>query len=187
MAGDGGDAPNDGIPGGGRVRGDLLTANASLGVPMAWTSAYNQILCPAFLLGAFYFLLRWLESGLVRDYAIQALLFVLGFGALSTTSCIRPSRRRGWCSSDGGALAWLAPLAAISVAYFWLHHAVAPASAPSGPYAFAYRRGEPAGDARLVSDELDGWNPHAGVGDAGLGEDGGRGGSCAAWGRWRCS
>ncbi|MEP7364784.1 MAG: hypothetical protein ABI972_16130, partial [Acidobacteriota bacterium] len=40
----------------------LWTANASLGLPMSWTSAYNQILCATFLLGAFYCLLRWIES-----------------------------------------------------------------------------------------------------------------------------
>lgn len=56
--------------------------NSSLVTPMCWTSAYNQVLCAFFLLGAFWFLLRYVETGRMSDYFWQCLLFLLGFGAL---------------------------------------------------------------------------------------------------------
>ena len=58
------------------------TVNSSLASPMVWSSAYNQILCGFFFLGAFWFLLRYVDSGRTRDYVGQWILFLLGFGAL---------------------------------------------------------------------------------------------------------
>jgi hypothetical protein len=56
-------------------------ANSSLAQPMAWTSAYNQVLCAFFILLAFHFLLRYLETGRRRYQALQWCVFLLGFGA----------------------------------------------------------------------------------------------------------
>jgi hypothetical protein len=60
----------------------LWMLHGSLALDMVWISAYNQILCGFFLLSAFWFLLRYLETGR-RSYNIgQWVMFVLGFGAL---------------------------------------------------------------------------------------------------------
>ena len=49
---------------------------------MTWTSVYNEALCAFFLLGAFRFLLRYLETGERRYWLLQWACFLLGFGAL---------------------------------------------------------------------------------------------------------
>ena len=56
--------------------------NYGLALAMVWSSVYNQILCGFFLLGAFWFLLRYIETGLRRYCWWQWFLFLLGFGAL---------------------------------------------------------------------------------------------------------
>lgn len=60
----------------------LWSANASLAIPLSWTSAINQILCAFCIFGAFYFLLRFEQSGRTRDWGWQWLLYLLGFGML---------------------------------------------------------------------------------------------------------
>jgi len=60
----------------------LWVVNSSLITAMVWSSAYNQVQCGFFLLGAFWFLLRYAESGRTSDYVWQWVLFLLGFGAL---------------------------------------------------------------------------------------------------------
>src|SRR5262249_18228102 len=45
-------------------------------------SVYNQALCGLFLLLAFYFLLRYIETGKGRFNRAQWIVFLLGFGAL---------------------------------------------------------------------------------------------------------
>jgi hypothetical protein len=60
----------------------LWLVNAGLVVAMVWTSLYNQVLCGFFLLSAFWFLLRYIETGRRSDYVWQWVLFLLGFGAL---------------------------------------------------------------------------------------------------------
>ncbi len=56
--------------------------NANLVVVMAWSSAYNQVLCAFFFLGAFWFLLRYVQTGKISNYICQWILFLFGFGAL---------------------------------------------------------------------------------------------------------
>jgi hypothetical protein len=56
--------------------------NTSQPMALAWTSAYNEPLCALFILGAFHFLLRYLETGERRYWILQWLTFLLGFGAL---------------------------------------------------------------------------------------------------------
>ena len=50
--------------------------------PLGWTCVYNQVLCGFFLLLAFYFLLRYVETGERRYNLFQWAAFLLGFGAL---------------------------------------------------------------------------------------------------------
>ncbi|MBM3796301.1 MAG: hypothetical protein FJW31_20070 [Acidobacteria bacterium] len=114
----------------------LWGVNASLATPLSWTSAYNQVMCSAFLLGAFLLWLRCAESGRGRDYAAQLAVFVLGFGALEI-NIVYPGIVAAWCVLAGETrrLWWrVAPLAAISVGYFLFHNAVAP-KVRTGPYA----------------------------------------------------
>jgi len=96
-------------------------------LPLGWASAYNQVLCGFFLLLAFSFLLRYVETGQTRYNLYQWIAFLLGFGAMElnivypalavayTLLCARPFLRKVW------------PLCAPSVAYFALHQAAAPA------------------------------------------------------------
>ena len=60
----------------------LWIVNSSLVTAMAWSSAYNEVQCGLFLLGAFWFLLRYVQSGRTSDYIWQWIVFLLGFGAL---------------------------------------------------------------------------------------------------------
>src|SRR5579859_3678157 len=60
----------------------LWLIHSSLALPMVWSSAYNQVLCGFFLLSAFWFLLRYVETGRRTDCVGQWVMFVLGFGAL---------------------------------------------------------------------------------------------------------
>lgn len=60
------------------------TANSALAVAMTWSSSYNQVQCAAFLLGAFYCLLRYIETGRARWNIAQWSIFLLGFGSLET-------------------------------------------------------------------------------------------------------
>ena len=57
-------------------------ANSTLGTVMAWTSAYNQVLCAFFLLASFWSLLLYVETEKRRYLALQWVMFILGFGAL---------------------------------------------------------------------------------------------------------
>ena len=109
-------------------------ANSSLGLPMSWTSAYNQILCATFLLGAFYCLLRWIESGLSRWYAAQCVIFVLGFGALELNVVYPAIAAAYTLLASRRHFARVLPLFALSAAYALLHRSIAP-SAREGPYA----------------------------------------------------
>jgi hypothetical protein len=62
----------------------LWVANSGLAAAMCWTSIYNQILSGFFFLLAFWFLLRYIESGATRDAIGHWAAFVLGLGALET-------------------------------------------------------------------------------------------------------
>jgi hypothetical protein len=63
----------------------LWIANAALAIPMAWTSAYNEIQCAMFLLLSLYWFIRYTETGERKFYWAQWVTFVLGFGALEIT------------------------------------------------------------------------------------------------------
>jgi hypothetical protein len=111
----------------------LWTASSALGRPMSWTSVYNQILCAFFLLVAFQFLLRAIETGDGRWWRWQWAAFLAGFGALElnvvypalaalyTLACARGHFRR------------TLPLFVPSALYAVVHRLAAP-EVTSGPY-----------------------------------------------------
>jgi dolichyl-phosphate-mannose-protein mannosyltransferase len=71
-----------GSPAAGLCAAVLWLVNNALAWPMVWTCVYNQILCGFFLMSAFWFLLRYIETGQRRYYVWQWFLFLVGFGAL---------------------------------------------------------------------------------------------------------
>ena len=105
----------------------LWISNSALMTVMTWSSAYNQALCGFFLLLAFYFLLRYIETGDRRFNVAQWVAFLLGFGALEmnvmypalaaayTFLCARPFFRR------------TLPLFVPSLLFTIVHRAVKPA------------------------------------------------------------
>ena len=108
------------------------TVNSSLAFVMTWTSAYNQAMCAFFLLLAFHFLLKFIETGRRRYEVLEWAVFLAGFGAQElnlvypalaaayTLLCARKYFRR------------TLPLFVPSVLYVALHLALAPA--PGGLY-----------------------------------------------------
>lgn len=71
-------------------------AGAGLAAPMAWLSAYNQILTAFCLLAAFACLLEWLETGRRRWLAAQWAFFVIGLGSLEV-AVVYPALACAWC------------------------------------------------------------------------------------------
>ena len=59
-------------------------ANTAMYTVMTWTCEYILVLCATSLLLAFYFLLRYIETGERRFYVWQWVVFVVGFGAMET-------------------------------------------------------------------------------------------------------
>ena len=58
------------------------TTSYALVTPLAWSSAYNQLLCSLLVLCAFYARLRWLDSQNNRWRVIEWAAYLLCFGAL---------------------------------------------------------------------------------------------------------
>jgi hypothetical protein len=99
--------------------------------PLGWASAYNQVLCGLFLLLAFHFLLRYVESGNPRYNLYQWVAFLLGFGAMEL-NVVYPALAlayAGLCARQYVRRVW--PLFLPSVAYFAIHVAVAPTKDPN--------------------------------------------------------
>jgi hypothetical protein len=104
----------------------LWTINSTSVQPLAWVCVYNEVMCAFFLLLAFYFLLRYIETGNGRFKTYEWIVFLLGFGALElnvvypvlaaayTLLCARKFFR--------GTL----PMLAVSIAYTIIHTLVAP-------------------------------------------------------------
>ncbi len=124
----------------------LWTVNSTSVQPLAWACVYNQVMCAFFLLLAFYFLLRHIETsdgdpGARRDrnrYKIwEWVAFLLGFGALElnvvypvlagayTLLCARKFFR--------GTL----PMMGVSIGYTIVHTLVAPPPV-TGDYAMRF-------------------------------------------------
>jgi hypothetical protein len=94
--------------------------------PLGWASAYNQVLCAFFLLLAFHFLLRYVETGKARYNLYQWMAFLLGFGAMEL-NLVYPALAAAYVFLNARAyLRRVWPLFLPSVAYFAVHLAVAP-------------------------------------------------------------
>jgi hypothetical protein len=111
----------------------LWTVNSTSVQPLAWACVYNEVMCAFFLLLAFYFLLRYIETGKRRYHVWEWVVFLLGFGALEL-NVVYPALAAAYtllCARRffRGTL----PMAAVSAAYTILHMLVAP-SPTSGVY-----------------------------------------------------
>jgi len=127
-----------GSPAAGFLAAILWTANASLSTVMAWSAAFNEALCPLFLLTALTCFIRYVETGRRVFWWWQLVVFSLGFGALEV-NVVYPALAAAYAlfvaeaSKRRKLLIGLIPLFCISVAYFLVHRAVAPLS-KDGPY-----------------------------------------------------
>jgi hypothetical protein len=112
----------------------LWVVNPAMATEMTWTSGYMQILCGFFLLLAFHFLLRHIETGRWRYYAAQAAVFVAGFLVMETNA-VYPLLALGYTFffARKYVLRTL-PLLAVSLVYVALHMALVPKQ-ESGYYA----------------------------------------------------
>ena len=115
----------------------LWIVNSGLVVPMVWISAFNQVLCAFFVLGAFWFLVRYSDTGRTRDNVWQWVFFLAGFGALEINA-VYPAlaalytflfARRRFRST--------LPLFIPSALFIWLHAVLAPLPA-TGAYALHF-------------------------------------------------
>ena len=73
----------------------LWTANTALVLPMTWNSAYNEIMCPLFLLSALVLFIRYTETGQRKFWWWQVVVFSLGFGALEI-NVVYPALAAAW-------------------------------------------------------------------------------------------
>jgi hypothetical protein len=118
----------------------LWITNTALVRPLTWSSAYNELMCPLFLLSALALLIRYIETGRRAFWWAQLVVFILGFGALEI-NIVYPAIAAAWIilvqKTNRRLLRDLAPLAALSAAYFALHRWLAPLPT-SGPYALHF-------------------------------------------------
>ena len=71
-----------GVRGAGFCAAVFWLVNNSQVEPLGWACVYNQVLAAFFLLLAFHFLLRFVETGQARYNRYQWIAFLLGFGAM---------------------------------------------------------------------------------------------------------
>jgi len=111
--------------------------NGSLVEPLGWVCVYNQVMCGFFLLLAFHFLLRYIETGRRRYNVCQWITFLLGFGALEL-NVVYPALAAGYtllCARK--YFRRTLPLSAVSIVYVFAHNALAPAQ-KTGDYAMHF-------------------------------------------------
>jgi hypothetical protein len=100
--------------------------------PLGWCCVYNQVLCGFFLLLAFHFLLRYIETGERRYNLFQWAAFLVGFGALEL-NVVYPAIAAAYtilCVPKGAHSRYFRstlPMFAVSIAYALAHNAAAPA------------------------------------------------------------
>jgi len=120
----------------------IWEANSAVVTPLSWSSAFNELLCPLFLLSALALFVLYAESGKQRYWWGQLFLFVLGFGALEI-NIVYPALAASWAlfvapqPRRRKLLVSVVPLAIVSVAYFAVHRALAPFQT-TGPYALHF-------------------------------------------------
>ena len=66
----------------GLIAGILWTANTALVRPMTWSSAYDKLMCPLFLLAALALFIRYTGTGQRKFWWWRLDVFSLGFSAL---------------------------------------------------------------------------------------------------------
>ncbi len=125
----------------GAVAGICWAANASLVVAMTWSSAWNELLCPCFLLTALVLFIRFVETGRAVFWWWQLVVFLLGFGVLEI-NVVYPAIAISWVlfvvqAERRRFLLSQIPLCVLSVIYFGIHRAVAPLQT-SGAYALHF-------------------------------------------------
>lgn len=62
----------------------LWCAGVALGEPLAWSSAYNEVLIACCFLLGFFFRLKWIDTAERRYLYLELLPFLFGFGVLET-------------------------------------------------------------------------------------------------------
>jgi hypothetical protein len=128
----------------GAAAGIVWAANTALVRPMTWSSAYNELLCPLFLLSALVLFIRYADSGERGFWWWQLVVFSLGFGALEI-NIVYPALAAAWVIFEvppprrPALLRSLLPLAGLSAVYFAIHRLVAPMPS-SGPYQMSFNR-----------------------------------------------
>lgn len=107
----------------------LWLCNANLYIPMAWSSAYNQVLCGFFLLLALWLWIRYTDTEDARYYWLQFGVFVLGFGALEI-NVVYPALALLFavCFGRSQFAMQTVPMFGVSTIYAVVHRLSAPAS-----------------------------------------------------------
>lgn len=115
----------------------LWIANSSSMEPLSWVCVYNEVMCAAFLMGALWMRIRYLETGQRRFHIWEWVIFVLGFGALEL-NIVYPALALAYTWLRARKL-WRGtlPMFAVSLVYFALHSWAAPA-AKTGAYALRF-------------------------------------------------
>ncbi|HWF10635.1 MAG TPA: hypothetical protein VG297_19340, partial [Bryobacteraceae bacterium] len=116
----------------------LWVANSALAPVLSWSSAYNEALCPVFLLAALVLFIRFIETGRWIFWWWQLVVFTLGFGALEV-NVVYPALAAAYALAIARlpvrrTIRILLPLFVISCVYFFVHRAAA-ALPSSGMYA----------------------------------------------------
>lgn len=110
----------------GFLAGVLWMVNGSVMEPLGWACVYNEVMCAFFLLLAFYFLLRFIDTGARRFEVFQWITFVAGFGALEL-NVVYPALAAGYtllCARRH--FRRTLPMFAVSAAYTLVHNWAAP-------------------------------------------------------------
>ena len=120
----------------------LWTINSSTMEPLGWVCVYNEVMCAAFLLGALYLLMRYIETGDRRYKIGEWVVFLLGFGALEL-NVVYPALAAGYTllfSYDGPPgrstrrrrVLQTLPMFAVSIVYAAIHTWAAPPPTTGG-------------------------------------------------------
>lgn len=112
----------------------LWGVNSALGMPLAWTSSYNQILCAACLLGALELWMRFAGTGRKGCLWGCWIVFLLGFGVLEL-NVVFPALAFSYALLYAPHVwRYTLPMFAVSGLYAVAHRMAAP-RVRSGPYA----------------------------------------------------
>jgi hypothetical protein len=104
----------------------LWAVNSGLAYALGWCSIYNQVLSGFFLLLAFWFLLRWIESGGGQFGISHWVAFLLGLGALEI-NVVYPAQAVMYAALFAPAFVKrILPMFGVSAAVVALHFHVAP-------------------------------------------------------------